>query len=75
MCAGGALLCSNAAMAAVTAVAGAAGSKQHGAASELASYTVRLQLLQVALQQSARAVLSSSTTQSTENKGEDCRAW
>ena len=42
---------------------------------ELASYTVRLQLLQVTLQQSARAILSSSTTRSTENKGEDCRAW
>ena len=44
----------------VTATAAAAASKHSGAASEAAAYSARLQLLRVALHQSATAVVSSS---------------
>lgn len=56
------VLCSCTATSLVSATAASDARTKSGTASEVAAYTARLQLLQVALQQSAKSVISSSTT-------------
>ena len=55
-------------MALVAAMAAAAANKHSATASEVAAYTARLQLLQVALHQSAKAVVTSSSSASQQNR-------
>ena len=62
--AGGSQLATTPALQLVTATAAAAVDEHSAAASEAAAYTARLQLLHVALHQSAKAVVSSSAVRS-----------
>ena len=66
--AGAGLLYSRAAMSLVSATAASETKTRSSTASEVAAYTARLQLLQVALHQNAKAVLSSSSTATGEPK-------
>ncbi len=65
-------------MSLVSATAASGSKGKSSTASEVAAYTARLQLLQVALHQSARAVMSSSkidVEQSSRGKKQDDQMW
>ena len=71
--AGVGLLCSRAAMSLVSATAASGARTKSSTASEVAAYTARLQLLQAALHQSARAVTSSSRNAAAKDDGQSDR--